>query len=823
MEYYKAQSILPEGEWERFIACLKTPLPASFRINDSGQFAAGVQSGFEKRFSGLMAAGAEHEYVDEATQTRVVVPPPKPLEWYPGRMAWQVNLSRHQLRRLPQFAELHEWIKRENETGTITRQEAVSMIPPLLLDVQPQHRVLDMCAAPGSKTFQLLERLHATEDGAEPTGIVVANDVNVQRCHLLIHQTKRVNSANLMVTQHEAQSFPMVGRKWKPEGGGPDDTKAVRFDRVLCDVPCSGDGTIRKAPDIWRKWNVASGNGLHRLQTRIAQRGARLLEVGGRLVYSTCSLNPIENEAVVAELLRTSKGALKLLDVTGELPALSRNAGLRSWKVKGRKQWYDTLQEVDNDVDRLVGASFFPPEVYYDPSIYAEALDQVKAKAEEAGAQAEGEQKSPETIAMETAMACAAKLHAEVPLPLERCMRLLPHHQDTGGFFVAVMEKVSEWPKDVRTSVAAKQAIAAVRGDADPAELARVAAEEAAKEAKARAEKDARIRAKKAADAAQAAEQAAAEGGADAGQGGAAGGAAGGAEGGAAEGATAGQSKGKGNFKEKQQGQHKGIDPIIMWNDPAVISSLHDFYGIAADKFPFETNLLVRSVDAKPKRVYYVSEPVRRIMEINASTHELKVVVVGIKLFERQEVKGATVPCSYRLAQEGLGMLDRLMTKQVVRLSLKEMHDILAARSLPRHHFEGHTGEQLDACYQGCCVIRLREGETLPPGTVEGAAPLAVTCWKGPASLNLLIPATEAFVILEQLGGEKPKKTGYNGEKGKQAQQGKPAAAAEGDASDATVKAEATADGAEPEATAPAAAPEAEVKPEVEEFVPMDA
>ena len=105
----------------------------------------------------------------------------------------------------------------------------------------------------------------------------------------------------------------------------------------------------------------------------------------------------------------------------------------------------------------------------------------------------------------------------------------------------------------------------------------------------------------------------------------------------------------------------------------------------------------------------------------------------------------------------------------------------------------------------------------------EGAAPLAVTCWKGPASLNLLIPATEAFVILEQLGGEKPKKTGYNGEKGKRAQQGKPAAAAEGDASDATVKAEATADGAEPEATAPAAAPEAEVKPEVVEFVPMDA
>ena len=82
----------------------------------------------------------------------------------------------------------------------------------------------------------------------------------------------------------------------------------IQYDRILCDVPCSGDGTIRKASDIWRRWSPISGNGIHALQLRIALQSATLLKVGGRMVYSTCSFNPVEDEAVVAEvwvLLRT--------------------------------------------------------------------------------------------------------------------------------------------------------------------------------------------------------------------------------------------------------------------------------------------------------------------------------------------------------------------------------------------------------------------------------------------------------------------------------------------------------------------------------------
>ncbi len=149
-----------------------------------------------------------------------------------------------------------------------------------------------MCAAPGSKTFQLLEALHTITDGdadapattttasssstgpqlsdLTPSGLVVANDADMARCSLLTHQVKRVCSPCLMVINHSAELLPVL----RDARGA-----ALRFDRVLCDVPCSGDGTMRKAPDIWRKWSVGNGIGLHIIQLRIALQGIKLMEV----------------------------------------------------------------------------------------------------------------------------------------------------------------------------------------------------------------------------------------------------------------------------------------------------------------------------------------------------------------------------------------------------------------------------------------------------------------------------------------------------------------------------------------------------------------
>ncbi len=115
------------------------------------------------------------------------------------------------------------------------------MIPPVVLDVKPHHKVLDMCAAPGSKTAQLIEAIHADET-VIPSGLVVANDADNSRCYMLVHQAKRLQSPNVIITNHDATVMPKLYL-----GGG----SWLKFDRILCDVPCTGDGTLRKNKDIW--------------------------------------------------------------------------------------------------------------------------------------------------------------------------------------------------------------------------------------------------------------------------------------------------------------------------------------------------------------------------------------------------------------------------------------------------------------------------------------------------------------------------------------------------------------------------------------------
>ena len=117
----------------------------------------------------------------------------------------------------------------------------------------------------------------------------------------------------------------------------PEFRNGRGFDRVLTDVPCSGDATIRKAADILHRWQPGIGNGLHNIQLNIGIRGLELLKVGGIMAYSTCTFNPIENEAVVAELLRRANraepGSVRLLDNTHLLPGLRRRQGLSTWSV----------------------------------------------------------------------------------------------------------------------------------------------------------------------------------------------------------------------------------------------------------------------------------------------------------------------------------------------------------------------------------------------------------------------------------------------------------------------------------------------------------
>lgn len=131
------------------------------------------------------------------------------------------------------------------------------MIPPLLLDVQPHHYVLDLCAAPGSKSVQILEALHAAPN---PTGLFIANDSDSKRCHMLVHQSLgRIGSPSMLVTNQDASMYISM-KKGDPTTG---KQTTLKFDRILADVPCSGDATLRKNMAVWERWSTGDGIGLH--------------------------------------------------------------------------------------------------------------------------------------------------------------------------------------------------------------------------------------------------------------------------------------------------------------------------------------------------------------------------------------------------------------------------------------------------------------------------------------------------------------------------------------------------------------------------------
>lgn len=119
------------------------------------------------------------------------------------------------------------------------------------------------------QTSQLLELLHSSPTQLEssiPPGLLIANDSDYKRTHLLIHQTARIPSPAFVVTNVDASIFPTLSlppENTTESSGRETRPSSLLFDRILCDVPCSGDGTIRKNVGIWKKWNPMDGNGLH--------------------------------------------------------------------------------------------------------------------------------------------------------------------------------------------------------------------------------------------------------------------------------------------------------------------------------------------------------------------------------------------------------------------------------------------------------------------------------------------------------------------------------------------------------------------------------
>ncbi|MFH1590025.1 MAG: RsmB/NOP family class I SAM-dependent RNA methyltransferase [archaeon] len=167
----------------------------------------------------------------------------------------------------------------EHQLGHIYVQDAASMIPAIVLDPKPGERVLDMCAAPGSKTTQIAQYMNNK-------GVLVANDSNGKRLSALGINMQRCGVSNTIITHQQGSYY-----------------RKLEFDKILVDAPCSATGTIRRSMKSLAMWSPGLVRKMCSIQKPLIEAGFMGLKKGGTMVYSTCTQEPSENEGMVSWLL----------------------------------------------------------------------------------------------------------------------------------------------------------------------------------------------------------------------------------------------------------------------------------------------------------------------------------------------------------------------------------------------------------------------------------------------------------------------------------------------------------------------------------------
>jgi 16S rRNA (cytosine967-C5)-methyltransferase len=207
-------------------------------------------------------------------------------------------------------------IARLAQSGLIYIQDEASQLAPQLLDPKPDEVVLDLCAAPGSKASQIAA---ITEDRAW----VVACDIHTHRLANLRSICRRLGIESIDSVACDAMREL------------PFDVSTHRFNRVLLDAPCSGTGTLRRNPEI--KWRLSYEDliRLAELQAALLARAVEATAVGGRIVYSTCSIEPEENEEVVGRLLASS-ARVKLITPAIKQEMLTSGGFIRTFPHRDR-------------------------------------------------------------------------------------------------------------------------------------------------------------------------------------------------------------------------------------------------------------------------------------------------------------------------------------------------------------------------------------------------------------------------------------------------------------------------------------------------------
>lgn len=215
--------------------------------------------------------------------------------------------------------------------GHFYMQEAASMLPVALADPKPGEAILDLCAAPGSKTTQIAARISPTPGpspggGGEPSkGIVIANDMQEKRLRILNDALQRTGATSVVITRKVGQWF--------------SKHLTERFDRVICDAPCTAQGTARKDATALLYSSQDSIEKAARLQYQLLEAAIHSAKVGGRIVYSTCTLTPEENEGVVLEILNKFSDQLEVVH-----PKEALGSGL-DWDMSAAISDSETVQK----------------------------------------------------------------------------------------------------------------------------------------------------------------------------------------------------------------------------------------------------------------------------------------------------------------------------------------------------------------------------------------------------------------------------------------------------------------------------------------------
>ena len=226
-----------------------------------------------------------------------------------------------------------------HEAGVYYLQEASAMAPVALLDPKPGERICDLCAAPGGKTTQIAGRMMGE-------GFLLCNEWSPKRSKILSRNMERMAVANALVTNEDTAR--LAARF--PEG----------FDKVLIDAPCSGEGMFRKEEAAITDWSQETVEMCARRQAEILDNGAKMVRPGGRLVYSTCTFAPEEDELAVAAFLESHPDfEPEIIAAPWFVPV--ENGGHRMWphKLLGEGHFAAVLRkkgEAEAEYDPIQGA-----------------------------------------------------------------------------------------------------------------------------------------------------------------------------------------------------------------------------------------------------------------------------------------------------------------------------------------------------------------------------------------------------------------------------------------------------------------------------------